>query len=207
MNVKYSLLSLVVPEIVFSAPVGGYVVNETFAVTFMCNATGIPPPTIQWYRDQTLLSGTMGSDFNDTDLNSRVVVDEPSVQSSLGEVSSISRSLTVMNAMDGDTGTYRCEATNEAMGGIDMEEFELFVQGKSGINVGIICTIFLNALSFPLQFLPLLLLLMMTRESLLMSQSQQCSALELIEQHLQFQLKTSDGSTLLRTQTIPLMMA
>ena len=127
MNVKYSLLSLVVPEIVFFAPVGGYFVNETFAVTFMCNATGIPPPTIQWYRDKTLLSGTMGSD---TGLNSRVVVDDPNVQPSLGEVSTVSRSLTVMNAMDGDTGTYRCEATNEAMNGTDMEEFELFVQGK-----------------------------------------------------------------------------
>ena len=119
-------IPIVVPEIVFFAPVGGYVVNETFAVTFMCNATGIPPPTIQWYRDQTLLSGTMGSDL---ELNSRVVVDEPTIESSLGEVSSVSRSLTVMNAMDGDTGTYRCEATNEAMGGIDMENFELFVQG------------------------------------------------------------------------------
>ena len=117
---------IVVPEIVFSALVGGYVVNETLAVTFMCNATGIPPPTIQWFRDQTLLSGTMGSDFSGTDLNSRVVVDE----SSLGEVSSVSRSLTVMNAMDGDTGIYRCAATNEAMNGTDMEEFELFVQGK-----------------------------------------------------------------------------
>ena len=115
----------------FSAPVGGYVVNETFAVTFMCNVTGIPPPTIQWYRDQTLLSGTMGSDFSGTDLNSRVVVDEPTIESSLGEVSSVSRSLTVMNAMDGDTGTYRCEATNEAMGGMDMENFEMFVKGKS----------------------------------------------------------------------------
>ena len=128
----YNTLSfpIVVPEIVFSAPVGGYVVNETFAVTFMCNATGIPPPTIQWYRDQTLLSGTMGSDFSGTDLNSRVVVDEPTIESSLGEeVSTVSRSLTVMNAMDGDTGTYRCEATNEAMGGMDMENFELFVQG------------------------------------------------------------------------------
>ena len=128
----------------FSAPVGGYFVNETFAVTFMCNATGIPPPTIQWYRDQTLLSGTMGSDFSGTELNSRVVVNEPTIESSLGEVSSVSRSLTVMNAMDGDTGTYRCEATNTAMNGIDMEEFELFVQGKSGINVGIILYHFLE---------------------------------------------------------------
>ena len=115
----------------FSAPVGGYFVNETLAVTFSCNATGIPPPTIQWYRDQTLLSGTIGSDFNDTDLNSRVVVDDPNVESSLGEVSSVSRSLTVMNAMDGDTGTYRCEATNEAMGGTNIENFEVFVQCKS----------------------------------------------------------------------------
>ena len=128
----------------FSAPVGGYVVNETFAVTFMCNATGLLPPTIQWYRDQTLLSGTMSSDFSGTDPNSRVVVDEPTIESSLGEVSTVSRSLTVMNAMDGDTGTYRCEATNEAMNGTDMENFELFVQRKSGINVGIILYHFLE---------------------------------------------------------------
>ena len=119
----------------FFAPVGGYFVNETFAVTFLCNATGIPPPTIQWYRDQTLLSGTIGSDFSGTELNSRVVVDDPNVQSSLGEVSTVSRSLTVMNAMDGDTGTYRCEATNEAMNGTDMEEFELFVQGKTSVKM------------------------------------------------------------------------
>ena len=86
----------------------------------------------------------MSSDFNDTDLNSRVVVDEPTIESSLGEVSTVSRSLTIMNAMDGDTGTYRCEATNEAMNGTDTENFELFVQRKSGINVGIILYHFLE---------------------------------------------------------------
>ena len=85
-EIMYNTFSfpIVVPEIVFSASVGGYVVNETLAVTFMCNATGIPPPTIQWYRDQTLLNGTIGSDFNDTDLNSRVIVDDPNVQSIIG---------------------------------------------------------------------------------------------------------------------------
>ena len=87
------------------------------------------PSTIQWYRDQTLLGGTMGSDLNGTDLNTHVVLDEPNVHSSLGEVFSVLISLTVMNAMNGDTGTYRCESMNKSVRGIDVEVFELFVQG------------------------------------------------------------------------------
>ena len=58
-----------------------------------------------------------------------MVLDKPNVHSTLEEVSSVLMSLTVMNAMNGDTGTYRCEAMNEAVRGIDVEIFELFVQG------------------------------------------------------------------------------
>ena len=150
-------------------------INETFAVTFICNVTG---STIQWYRDQTLLGGTMGSDFNGTDLNICVVLDEPNVHSSLGEVSSVLMSLTAMN---GDTGTYRCEAIKEAVRGTDVEVSELFVQGTcSGVLIIETILYSLCYVSLLLHFLPLLLLWMMTKK---LSQTSQCHlylALELL---------------------------
>ena len=126
MNINIIILSIVVPSITFSAPEGGvYIVNETFPVTFVCSATGIPPPTILWLRGDLLLDPIM----NDT-VNSRFLLSNAIVSMAPREVSTVTRMLTLNNAMDSDNGTYTCQANNTAVGGEDQEDFELFVQGE-----------------------------------------------------------------------------
>ena len=114
----------VVPVITISAESGVYIVNETFPVTFMCTATGIPPPTIQWLRGDFLLDPSI----NDT-LSSRFQLTDPVVNRTEGVVSVVMRMLTINNALDSDNGTYTCRANNSAVNGEDQDSFELYVQG------------------------------------------------------------------------------
>ena len=104
--------------ITFAAENGVYIVNETFSVTFNCSATGIPPPTIQWLRGISLLEGN------------RLLPGNATVSETPGEVSMVTCMLTINNAMETDNGTYTCVANNDAMGGEDEEQFELYVQSK-----------------------------------------------------------------------------
>ena len=115
-------VSTVVPFITFSAPMGVYVVNETNSVTFSCSADGIPPPDIDWLRGEEPVTNTS--------LSSRLTFSNASVLVNPGNVSNVIRALTIRNAMDGDRGTYTCRATNDGEGGVDSEEFQLFVQSE-----------------------------------------------------------------------------
>ena len=102
----------------------GYVVNVTDPVTFECIATGIPPPTIQWFRDGVLLS-------------SGVTLSEPSqtmvsAPMGTGMIYQVERTLT-FNTTASDTDTYTCEASNtNVMRPTVAQNFTLFVQGKLG---------------------------------------------------------------------------
>ena len=123
------------------APDGGYIVNETFSVTFECSATGIPAPEIQWYRDNELLTGVdpdTSSTF-DPDINMRVVVNDPQVDmtmSNRGLVFLTQRTLTLNNAMGSDTGDdYRCEASNMVLP-IVTETFTIIVQSMVYLGGG-----------------------------------------------------------------------
>ena len=111
----------VVPEITFAADNGVYIVNETFPVTFTCTATGIPPPTIEWRRNSDLI-------LADTDSGGRFQLTNRTINMTRGVVSVVTRMLTISNTMDTDNGTYTCEA-DDAVGGMDQEDFELYVQG------------------------------------------------------------------------------
>ena len=102
-------------------------VNETFPVTFTCTATGIPPPTIEWMREGEMLTNTS--------LGSRLTLGDASVTDTPGNVSEVTRMLTISNAMDDDSENYTCEANNDAEGGKDSEEFELLVQSESACLV------------------------------------------------------------------------
>ena len=118
----------VVPNIVFAAPEGGvYVVNETFPITFLCNATGIPTPEIQWMRGSMVLDPANNSTFDQRLQLSNQDVDEPE-----RAVASVTRMLTITDTMEGDAGNYSCVATNDASMGMgrDEDNFQLFVQGK-----------------------------------------------------------------------------
>ena len=98
-----------------------YTVNETEHITFVCTATGIPPPDI---------------DFNFTTIESRVQVNDPSdpievARMSDGEiVYQVTRTAVIDSARDSDSGVYECIATNDVPErAVDIVQFELIVQG------------------------------------------------------------------------------
>ena len=102
-----------------------YTVNESDRVTFECLATGIPPPTITWLRNGTELNSMA---------DSRVTVGVPMemdfTRDNVGEtVSIVTRTLNLINTINGDSGIFTCMATNDANPNNDTEVFELVVQG------------------------------------------------------------------------------
>ena len=114
----------VIPKIIFpNDSFTGYVVNVTDPVTFECTATGIPPPTIQWFRDGVLLS-------------SGVMLSEPSqmmISTATGIIYQVERTLT-FNTTANDTDTYTCEASNiNVVQSTAAQNFTLFVQGRLGV--------------------------------------------------------------------------
>ena len=100
-----------------------YTVNMGDVVTFQCVATGIPAPSITWFRNGTELS------------NSRVTLGDlseaTSVADNAGEmIFQTSRVLALSMTEDDDSGSYECRASNSATNGSDTETFELIVQSK-----------------------------------------------------------------------------
>ena len=100
-----------------------YTVNMGDVVTFQCVATGIPAPSITWFRNGTELS------------NSRVTLNDPSERTTTngaGEmILQTTRTLNLSMTEDGDSGSYECRAINKATPGEDSESLELIVQSKS----------------------------------------------------------------------------
>ena len=120
---SYICLFPVVPVILSVFPMANqtsYVVNETERVVFECSAVGIPAPTITWYRDGVEV------------MDNRVVIPEPMsmdyVRMDGQTVVRVTRILQFEDTADADSGTYTCNATNNA--GEDEMEFELVVQSK-----------------------------------------------------------------------------
>ena len=87
--------------------------NETNPITFSCQATGEPVPTISWYFNGVMVNVSDTSKYNKTSS-----VNETSVESFL----------TIMNAQSSDVGTYTCQAENIL--GIDRSYGILTVNGK-----------------------------------------------------------------------------
>ena len=89
---------------------------------FECTATGIPPPTISWYRN--------GTELNEG-LDPRITLSNHSepllVSSDGGVLYSVSRSLMVASTNDGSSDVYTCMAHN-IVDNAD-QVFELVVQG------------------------------------------------------------------------------
>ena len=99
-----------------------YTVNEADPVTFICSATGIPPPEITWMRN--------GVPFS----NPQVTLSNPTMpelhSTDGGNIYFVSRNLTLANTMDADSGTYTCVASNgNAVTPTVTQDFELIVQG------------------------------------------------------------------------------
>ena len=103
-----------------------YTVNMSDTVTFECVATGIPAPSITWFRNGTELNST---------INPRVTFDNPSTPMSAmdgaGEmIYEVTRTVSISMSVDGDSGIYECRASNDASPGMDAMEFELIVQSE-----------------------------------------------------------------------------
>jgi len=71
--------------------------NETNPVTFSCQATGEPVPTIIWYFDGVMINVSKTSKYN--------------VTSSINDTM-VESFITIMNAQSLDVGTYTCYAEN-----------------------------------------------------------------------------------------------
>ena len=113
----------VVPNITSYLPDGSsrYVVNVAGDITFQCTATGVPPPDIQWYKGDVMLSS---SSMRITIVN--LIKDMPE-----RSLATVTRELTLSNTSTSDaSANYSCRASNAAMPREDSEMFELFVQGK-----------------------------------------------------------------------------
>ena len=106
-------------------------VNETENVTFTCTAAGIPAPTISFYRGATLLDGA-----GPEEPNPRVTLEDPTgfmtymIPENGEEVLQVSRTLTISNTMDGDSGNYSCRAGSTPTPDEDEVFFQLVVQSK-----------------------------------------------------------------------------
>ena len=84
-----------------------------------CSSTGIPTPSISWYRNGTAL--TPRSD-------PRVTVGSPSQQLLSPVLYQVTQTLTITNTADTDSGNYSCVGSNTA--GTDTALFTLVVQSK-----------------------------------------------------------------------------
>ena len=122
-----NFISAVTPEVtnVYPDPSQmNYTVNVSNTATLQCVATGIPAPTITWFRG--------GVELNASD--PRVTFNAPSTTMVMGTsiagemVYQVNRTLTLSMSRDEDSGTYQCRATNAAMPGMDTMDFELIVQ-------------------------------------------------------------------------------
>ena len=99
-----------------------YTVNENDPVTFTCSATGIPPPEITWIRSGVVL---------DESVDSRISVSDPETVPNLGgNITSVSRNLTMSSTRGNDSSIYTCVASNRnAVTPNVTQDFRLFVNG------------------------------------------------------------------------------
>ena len=122
--------------------------NVTEPVTFECIATGIPPPTIEWFRGDMLLapeeagSGQnlvltpeeAGSGQNLISTHLHLMLSEPSqmlVPTPSGNIYQVERTLT-FNTNGSDSDLYACVASNvNQVQQNATQDFALYVLGRS----------------------------------------------------------------------------
>ena len=104
-------------------------VNQADSATFVCTATGLPTPLVQWYRGDLLLNGT------GMDIISRVELNNTMMDGSLGQISTVISMITITDTIGGDSDTYSCVASNALLNndvmedGRNQQDVTLFVQG------------------------------------------------------------------------------
>ena len=113
---------------VYPEMIQNYTVNEGNSVIFECSATGIPAPVITWLRN--------GRELNSA-TDSRVTIRNASapisfIRGDSETVLEVSRTLTLDNTVDSDSGLYECRATNVA--GTNADSFEVIVNVQSTLE-------------------------------------------------------------------------
>ena len=104
-----------------------YTVNETNPITFECSASGIPAPTISWFRVNQTVSTMLTNGI-------RSLISPPQVDNTYelpdgrGTAFLVTSTLTISVTQDEDSGQYACQAINDF--GNETREFMLVVQGK-----------------------------------------------------------------------------
>ena len=125
-----SLFSSVIPNIAFPPADYQYITNQFMEVIFECNATGIPPPSIQFLLGNTSLDSLFSDRFSLMD----PVMETIDISGSGDLVYLVTRQLSISPALDADSNNYSCVATNDnQQQPSDSIEFELIVRGISGL--------------------------------------------------------------------------
>ena len=123
----FIFISVAVPEIV--SPMDGTVVtvNQFQPAVFQCSAVGIPPPQFMWMRDRGSQNETLTSSETIT-ITDPVQEDFYQLSDNRGSVFIVNSTLTINEALDGDSGRYFCVASSVPSS--DSQEIILIVQGK-----------------------------------------------------------------------------
>ena len=127
-NTLPNILYTDLPQII--TPAINFTVNEDNSVTLNCSASGIPAPTISWFRVDQNGSATSITDARFS-ISPSQVNDSYKLSDSRGTGFLVTSRLTVSTTQDADSGQYQCQAENDV--GNTTREFELVVQSKSVI--------------------------------------------------------------------------
>ena len=101
-------------------------VNQFQSAVFQCSAVGIPPPQFMWVRDRGNQNETLTSSATITITDP--VQEDYQLSDNRGSVFIVNSTLTINEALDGDSGRYFCVASS--VPGSDSQEIELVVQGE-----------------------------------------------------------------------------
>ena len=121
------LMTIDIPRIITPKENFTYIVNETNTITFECSASGIPAPTISWFRVNQTMSTMLVNSTRSLIAPSQV---NPTYElpDGRGTASLVTSTLTIPATQDEDSGQYACQAVNDF--GNETRQFELIVQGK-----------------------------------------------------------------------------
>ena len=133
-HINIMCISLSVAPMIEMPPEGSLEeVLETNETEFECIATGFPPPTITFSMGSLLLVRE-GSESDTGFIQDRVNLLQPESTPVGDGTYRVTRRLMVFNAMDGDSGTYTCNASStipalNPMEYLDSRNFDLLVLG------------------------------------------------------------------------------